>query len=86
MAVKIASGEDATFVYEPSYAHTYESFKKRMDKRFAEARKDQSAFVAEEIRSNGSVNTPLLLRDESGFGEATIPVDYDSLMFDSPGG
>jgi len=58
----IASGEDSgAFVYEPSYAHTSATFNARMKKRMAEALKDQSAFKAEEERSNGSVNAPLLL-------------------------
>jgi len=57
----IACGEDGgNFIYEPSYAQTSRSFNARMDKRIAEARKDQDAFKAEEERSNGSVNTPLL--------------------------
>ena len=81
--VYVGSGEDAPFVYEPAAHHTFESFSARMKKRMAEARKDQSAFRAEEVRSNGQ---PILLRDESGFGEAVIPVDYDQLLFDSPGG
>lgn len=52
----IASGEDGgEFVYEPSWKHTPATFKARMKQRMEEARKDQSAFVAEEVRSNGSV-------------------------------
>lgn len=59
MKINISSGED--FTYEPSYAHTSKSFNARMDKRIADARKDQDAFKVEETYSNGeqSVNTLL---------------------------
>ncbi len=40
----IASGEDSgAFVYEPSFAQTSRSFNARMDKRIADAKKDQEA-------------------------------------------
>ena len=61
--------------YEPSWEHTLDSFKNRMNARSAEAKRDREAI-------EGRLTAPpkvIYLRDESGFGPLMATPVYDDI-------